>query len=246
MTSQTKGSSLSLDDLWVDRAAYRPGQAAHLHIVLRNWADTPRFARLNVRLGWLDELVWEQHQQIEIPPGKHDVTLPLQLPPVSFRGYGIDLTLREDDGHSLVQESTALDVLDDWMQAPRYGFLVQFAPGSEDAAAVVATLARYHINVVQFYDWMWRHYTLMPPSEEFIDACGRSLSLKVVREKVTACGSGELLANAHTVRDGSSGARGAFRRAASRSVWFPYRASLWASSRKCALRPGGRLPSVHR
>src|SRR5258708_1620420 len=154
MTSQTKGSSLSLDDLWVDRAAYRPGQAAHLHIVLRNWADTPRFARLNVRLGWLDELVWEQHQQIEIPPGKHDVTLPLQLPPVSFRGYGIDLTLREDDGHSLVQESTALDVLDDWMQAPRYGFLVQFAPGSEDAAAVVATLARYHINVVQFYDWM--------------------------------------------------------------------------------------------
>ncbi len=189
MTSQTKGSSLSLDDLWVDRAAYRPGQAAHLRIVLRNWADTPRFARLNVRLGWLDEPVWEQHQQIEIPPGKHDVTLPLQLPPVSFRGYGIDLILHDDDGHSLRQESTALDVLDDWMQAPRYGFLVQFAPGSEDAAAVVATLARYHINVVQFYDWMWRHYTLMPPSEEFIDACGRPLSLKVVREKVTACGS---------------------------------------------------------
>jgi len=43
------------------------------------------------------------------------------------------------------------------------------------------------LDVVQFYDWMWRHYALMPPSDEFTDALDRQLSLRVVRDKVRAC-----------------------------------------------------------
>ncbi len=187
MTSQTSHPSVTLDDLWVDQAAYRPAEPANMHIALKNWRDTPQHTLLNVRLSWLDELVWEQHQRIEVPAGDHCVTLPLQLPRASFRGYGIDLTLRSDDGHPLGQESTALDVLDDWTQAPRYGFLADFAPASEDAVAAVSTLARYHVNVVQFYDWMWRHYALMPPGDEFVDACGRRLSFQAVQEKLAAC-----------------------------------------------------------
>ena len=48
------------------------------------------------------------------------------------------------------------------------------------------SLRRYHLNVVQFYDWMWRHYALMPPTEEFTDALGRKQSLGTVRAAIEA------------------------------------------------------------
>jgi len=185
--STTAPVPVTIRDVWPDRATYRSGEPAAIHVALDNDTGETRRVTLDTRLSWLDEAIVTERRQAEVPPGGVTALAPLSLPRDGFRGYGVDLTMSDEQGRVLGKAGTALDVLDDWTQAPRYGFLSDFSPGNESGAAVVDTLARYHVNVVQFYDWMWRHYALMPPDDPFADALGRRLCLRVVRDKVRAC-----------------------------------------------------------
>jgi dextranase len=86
----------------------------------------------------------------------------------------------------LGRAATAVDACSSWELAPRYGFLSDFAPGEPDPAERLAAMARYHLNAVQFYDWMYRHHRFLPPQPEFTDPLGRRLSLATVRRKIDA------------------------------------------------------------
>ena len=176
-----------LQDLWPDKASYRPGEPATIQVSLRNDESSAQSVQLELRLCWLDQHLSTVEHTTIVPPGATLLSLPISLPAIGFRGYGVDLRILDPQGVVLARGSTALDVLDDWRQAPRYGFLSDFAPDDPAATESVDTLARYHINIVQFYDWMWRHYQLMPPTDDFQDALGRALSLRTVREKTAAC-----------------------------------------------------------
>ncbi|MGZ3663418.1 MAG: glycoside hydrolase family 66 protein [Ktedonobacterales bacterium] len=187
--------SIEIRDVWPERATYRPDEAAaaHLSVHLVHTGEatavtTPRRFEIGVHLSWLHDQIGAWRYPVELSPGE-DVALrlPLPLPVAPFRGYGVVVEVRGEGGQILARRSTAIDVLDSWTQAPRYGFLSDFAPGDTAGEAHAAALARYHINVAQFYDWMWRHFELMPPTEDFTDALGRSLSLRSVRAKVAAC-----------------------------------------------------------
>jgi dextranase len=178
---------VALQDFWPDRATYRPGQRPSLQVTLANSAAHAVRLHVELHVHWLNLSVDEVRREYDLFPGIHTLSLPVTLPPGSFRGYGADLAVYDVRGTILTRGGTALDVLEHWQQAPRYGFLSDFPPGDPTAAASVAMLARYHVNVVQFYDWMWRHYALMPPHEDFADALGRMLSLGTVREKAAAC-----------------------------------------------------------
>ncbi|MGH2346596.1 MAG: glycoside hydrolase family 66 protein, partial [Chloroflexota bacterium] len=185
MTNQSAAPRIVIEDLWPDRASYSPGASAVLHATLRSEAAGQFHWEIHVSL--LDQEISREQRSIGVAAGISEVQLPVSLPDHGFRGYGIDLRVLDAAGAVVAEASTALDVLDNWTQAPRYGFLSDFAPNDPSAASNVHTLARYHVNVVQFYDWMWRHYVLMPPTEVFTDGMGRELSLRTVREKVAAC-----------------------------------------------------------
>jgi dextranase len=61
-----------------------------------------------------------------------------------------------------------------------------------DPGGVGENVRRFHLNAVQFYDWMYRHANLLPPADDFDDALGRRLSLAAVRrliDAVSAAGS---------------------------------------------------------
>lgn len=67
----------------------------------------------------------------------------------------------------------AFDVATSWDVAPRYGFVTDFAPPENEEAreAVEAgederwrRMNDLHLNVIQFYDWMYRHHELLPPA----------------------------------------------------------------------------------
>ena len=45
-------------------------------------------------------------------------------------------------------------------------------------------MLRSHINVIQFYDWMLSHHTLVPETSEFVDPLGRTLSREVAQRKI--------------------------------------------------------------
>jgi dextranase len=50
----------------------------------------------------------------------------------------------------------------------------------------MSTLAKYHINGLQFYDWQYRHDQLVPPQEDYLDPLGRPLSLARIRALIAA------------------------------------------------------------
>ena len=176
---------IAIEDFWPTRASYQPGDPAAVHLTIQSRVGGQFQIDLQVR--FLDQRIGAHRVAVVITPGVTELEIPFELPQESFRGYGIDLTVLGPSGEVAALAGAAADVLDSWTQAPRYGFLSDFAPGDPCAAANVQALSRYHINVVQFYDWMWRHYILMPPTDDFIDGMGRALSLTTVRAKAAAC-----------------------------------------------------------
>src|SRR6266540_3573467 len=186
---------LTIDDIAPDRAMYRPGETARVRVTLTNAGRSAQSGRPTLVLSHLDQAVERLEQVVDVGPGATAMTtFTLIPPPTPLRGYGLDATLAAADGRVLAEGSGALDVLESWSQAPRYGFLSDFAPGQADVAARCDALCRYHLNVVQFYDWMWRHYALLPPADaiepgteqSFTDALGRRLALATVRETIAA------------------------------------------------------------
>jgi dextranase len=99
----------------------------------------------------------------------------VSFPPQTEGGYGVDA-----EG-----ASTAVDVLADPLTRPRYGFVSHYEAGRA-TDGVADNIRRFHLNAVQFYDWMYRHAKLMPPTEEFDDALGQRISLGTVRRLVAA------------------------------------------------------------
>ena len=58
--------------------------------------------------------------------------------------------------------TTAFDVTANALARPRYGFVTDFLPGRVDGDEVADSLRAFHLNAVQFYDWMYRHASLLP------------------------------------------------------------------------------------
>jgi dextranase len=178
---------LKLLDVFADRATYRPAQPAVIQSVLANATQAKFRGRVRARLVTLDGEVTRAETEVELAPGARlTVPLTLGLPADDLRGYGVEAELLDGRGRLIAQAGTALDVATDWTRAPRYGFLADFAPGESEAESQrrLRALARFHVNAVQIYDWMYRHHSFLPPSPEFIDPLGRNLSLDVVRRKV--------------------------------------------------------------
>jgi dextranase len=124
-------------------------------------------APTRVSLWRLDEIVAE----VDVTPADPVA----RFGPQREGGYGV-----EANG---VQ--SALDVLANPFSRARYGFVSDYAAGRA-TDGVADNVRRMHLNAVQFYDWMYRHAKLLPPTEEFADALGRDISLETVRRLVGA------------------------------------------------------------
>lgn len=166
---------------------------------------------LVVELRERHEIVASVSTPLVLRSGPRRERVPITVPATGSgaRGYEVMVYLRpqpaagsneesgaaaRDHGGPLAGEagaiSTALLVAEHWRDAPRYGFLSEFAPEDEAARAAaelrVERLAKLHITIVQFYDWMYRHYDLVADSDDYIDAMGRELSLSTVRHRIAA------------------------------------------------------------
>lgn len=98
-------------------------------------------------------------------------------------GFGVLIELHDENRcHDYFW--TAFDILKTWKCAPRYGFLSDFSADDLNDSSDLESMNRYHINVVQYYDWMYRHHSMMPPEKDFVDPLGRSLNIDVVKQKI--------------------------------------------------------------
>lgn len=110
-------------------------------------------------------------------------------PPPADAGYGVEAWIEGGPGDGsdpiLGCTESAFDVAADWTSQPRYGFYSEFSRWDEEAErAAIAKMSRLHINGVQFYDWQYRHDTLVPPAEGFVDSLGRPLLASTIEKKI--------------------------------------------------------------
>ncbi len=140
-----------------ERTSHAPGDDVRLLI------DDPLAHRVLVH--HLDRLVAD----VPIHSGVAVVTAP------AVGGYGA--TAVDAGGTPLA--STAFDVLADPFDRPRYGFVTKM-----DDTSVIEELTllyrRLHLSIAQFYDWAYRHSTLLPPAEDYLDPLGQPRSLRVI------------------------------------------------------------------
>ena len=176
-------------DVYPHRASYQPSETVRLLVSLASPTTLEAGAEIHVvaSITFLADEVARLMEMIQLT-GRMPVTAELLWtpPPSAPRGYGVDLRALGASGQLLAAASTAFDVLEHWTQAPRYGFLTDFHPDRTDVEQTMGWLTRYHINGLQFYDWMYRHDQLLPPADIFHDPLGRRLSLSTVRKLINA------------------------------------------------------------
>ncbi len=152
-----------------ERTSHRPGDDVVLLV------DSVVSQRLSVVLTHLGDEV--RRSAVEVAVGRTRVSLGTLIE----GSYAVRLTAA--DGSTA---ASAFDVTVDPLARPRYGFVTDFLPGREEGDEVADSLRAFHLNAVQFYDWMYRHASLLPPSQDFVDALDRSMSLATVRRLVNA------------------------------------------------------------
>ncbi|HEX7003659.1 MAG TPA: glycoside hydrolase family 66 protein [Trueperaceae bacterium] len=171
----------------------KPGEPVTLRLEVENNGQKVS-CRLSAELRDLSRVVASESRGVGLEPGRSCLEIQLRSPAIDGRGY--EAMLRLDFRDSSAVARTAVLVASHWRVAPRYGFLSEFAPG-ESGVERVRELSKFHVNVVQFYDWVYRHYRFLPPQDEFVDAMGRSLSLTTVRARVDACHAAGMAAIAY-------------------------------------------------
>lgn len=169
-------------DVYPARTLNEPGAQATIRLDIESEGDAE--AQLRLEVLERTEVVWQQHETVRLTKGLSIHEVSFEAPVHEARGYSVRAELTTET--TSARAYTALLVASHWRFAPRYGFLSEFAPDDLDNGRV-KELAKFHITCVQFYDWMYRHYQLLPPSDTFKDALGRELSLQTVRSRIGAC-----------------------------------------------------------
>lgn len=162
-----------------DKSFYRPSEIVTLHVQAAA-LQAANSSRVEARVTYLTDTIVE----LTAPLVDGAAELTWQPPDVSPRGYGLELALLDADGGTLATASTAFDVLDHWIQAPRYGFFSDFTPERAEDAETIDWLLRHHINGLQFYDWQYRWEDLIPDGDNFTDGMGRPLSMQTVHHLI--------------------------------------------------------------
>lgn len=198
-----------LRDVYPDKSRCNPGDTAAIQVELYNATNDAENAVVRVSVKSLTAEVAAFQQNVALNGWTGQVlSFPWQTPFDDFCGYGIDVTLTVN-GQVRATRSSALDVSSDWTKFPRYGFYSEYYAG-DDYNRKAAELSKFHINAIQFYDWMWTHDRLVPywngaPADTFTQVDGRVQSLNTIRNKVTAARARNIFTMAYSLIYGDSG-----------------------------------------
>jgi dextranase len=96
-----------------------------------------------------------------------------------FKGYLVEIYYTVEDKEKIIA-TTGVDVSSDWTRFPRYGFLSSYNAKTEtEINFVIDNLKQFHINGLQYYDWLSDHHkplagTPDAPAEAWLDLIGRT------------------------------------------------------------------------
>lgn len=164
-------------DLHTDKARYKPGETVHFSL-----KEKPS-GSVKIRYSHLGKVISEE----VLSSGSWSWATPSD----DYKGYMVDI-YEVADGKEKTHQSIAVDVSSDWKKFPRYGFLSCYGKLSDkEIESNIEVLNRYHINGIQFYDWMHDHQrplagTVDNPSASWSDLMGRTNYLSTVKGYIDA------------------------------------------------------------
>ncbi|MCT4562754.1 MAG: glycoside hydrolase family 66 protein [Maledivibacter sp.] len=176
-----------ISDVFPEKGQFLAGEPIVMVVEFPKEIKDRKELNLEIKIMFLDEVTEVFEKKVELPYPK--TSLNLNIPPKNdeFKGYGVDINVYDKGGSFLQKISSSFDVVDNWRRSTRYGFLSDFYTEEKDDMQDLENMRKFHINLVQFYDWMYRHDDLIPKSEEFQDLMGRSLNLGTVKSKINTC-----------------------------------------------------------
>lgn len=168
-------------EIYPDKAQYYVGDEVLIHIeyIYEKQEDASLTIEVYKGLSLIDTIIENVHSR----PGTQLTTVSIHPDADGWQGYGVDVALTQGEG-CLSRRATAFDVVADWHESIRYGFVCDFYQEDEGDTAGLMQLRKYHINTVQFYDWMYRHERLVPDTPQFTDMLERRLSVQSIRDKI--------------------------------------------------------------
>lgn len=172
--------ALIIKEIYPARAQFRKGEKIEVIVEIEGYNSSSKLRcnvyRLHDNILSLDKYVSssENHVVFEFDINNDDVFM---------SGYGVEVELYENN-KKVQTLNTAFDILSSWKYAPRYGFLSDFSTSDLEDKDDLKKMNKYHLNVVQYYDWMYRHHDLIPKSDVFIDPLQRELSLVTIKNKL--------------------------------------------------------------
>jgi dextranase len=166
------------------RPSARPGSIVTIEVELEASSPQGRRVAASIELLDVDRVVLRRKRRVRLDRGPVSFGVRMRLPAAPRHGYGLRLAV-EAAGRRVVATS-AVEAIQGWWESPRHAALTRF--GAPDrAAAAVKGLRDWHVNVVQAYDWMYRHYQYEPTARgTFRDTLGRVVSHDAVRGAVRA------------------------------------------------------------
>ncbi|MFT8710133.1 MAG: glycoside hydrolase family 66 protein [Sporolactobacillus sp.] len=168
-------------DVYPDKAQYRPNEEGKILIEIESNSDCMLVSKLIFRT--VVTVVSSTKKELALRKDRRCIfAVPFKTREDSWDCIGVDVQFFDGE-RLLLDKSTAYDSVDHWWRTPRYGFICDYPVTELGATQDISALQKYHINCIQFYDWMYRHDQLVPPESEFTDPMGRKLSYAVVTEK---------------------------------------------------------------
>ncbi|WP_423408136.1 glycoside hydrolase family 66 protein [Heyndrickxia sp. MSNUG] len=192
-----KGTEVSglFSDLQTDKARYNPGEKVIFR--LNTDYDPIKFQvsyfHLNKKLK--TETITNKHSWSWQPPED------------DFKGYLVEVKMTEEK--KVHTETIAVDVSSDWSRFPRYGFLSEFnEKSSQEMKNTIASLNRYHLNGIQFYDWHFEHQQPLKmddgsPAPHWQDVANRDISLQTIGQYIELAHNHGMKAMAYNLLYGS-------------------------------------------
>ncbi|MVB12445.1 Cycloisomaltooligosaccharide glucanotransferase [Caprobacter fermentans] len=185
--SSTPSAYGEIIDLYTDKACYQPGDTAILTAKIKNSTGSGIEQTVTTKIYHLNQQVWESSENVTVAAGGtvgHNLSW--QCDSADYTGYLVRVSL--GNGSTKV---TAIDVSSDVSRYPRYGYSVDFPVGESEteSTSLMQELARdYHINLVQYYDWMWRHEKDIPSDTAVTweDMFGNTISKASILQRINA------------------------------------------------------------
>ncbi|WP_069649068.1 glycoside hydrolase family 66 protein [Caloranaerobacter ferrireducens] len=176
--------------VYVDKARYNPSETATITVELSNSTESDWSGTLYLNIYHMETEVYSTSKNISIPAySNSNESFTWITPSSDFKGYLVKVSTDSTD-----YKTTAIDVSSDWTRYPRYGYTSDFPTDetSTESTNKITELTRdYHINIFQFYDWMWRHdknfkRTNGQVDDTWKDLFGRTISWETIQNQINA------------------------------------------------------------